>query len=247
LCFDCQIDLAPKKMLAIGPNEQQWDRHMRECMGEPPGTVIVWYLPIFDRSARLDGLGGRIWYPGIEYLVCVDWWDDAWPQSTLPWGPDPRSPQLVTLGARVAPAPSFPIRMRDWPGEETWLLSWWLGQWAEQASWVFSWWWPEPERPEICRLDPPRAALKDDEIVRLNHARGAFYTFEERRGLKSGAKLAWPYDKATWQEAGRQAEATLVARHGRQPTDGELAVEMGMTKPTFDRRKRDWGPPTHRE
>lgn len=88
--------------------------------------------------------------------------------------------------------------------------------------------------------------MTDADAVHLNRARGAFYALAERRGLKTGDKLAWSQDKATWQEVGRQAETTLVDLYGRHPTDGDLAAEMGIAKPTYDRRKKEWGPPTQR-
>jgi hypothetical protein len=197
---------------------------MRDIVGQPPGTLIAWYISLFDRSGRLDQRGEPISYPTGIYAVCVDRWQDAWPQRRFSWSLDPGSPWLVILGARVIAVPG----------------------WGNAGSWLFSWWWPLPNRREVCRLDPPDVSLTDDEAVRLNRARGAFYAFAERRGLKSGAKLAGPPDKQTWQEEGRRAEEAFVARYGRRPTDGQLAAEMWVLKATFDRRKREWGPPTQR-
>ena len=67
-----------------------------------------------------------------------------------------------------------------------------------------------------------------------------FFQASERRGLKPGTLLAWPYDEATWHSEGTAARQAISGR-GQRPTDGLIAVEMGIPKPTFDRRKRDWG------
>jgi hypothetical protein len=225
-CSACLLELAPIEQQQFVYLKQHGHHQMWFRVGEPPGTLVAWNVGLSDRGRTANEDEGPMVYEAYVYAVVVDWWREDWPQMrvTVPWGAT-GSPSLrgVVIGARVIAAPDIP------------------------GSWRFRWWWPNPTWPETCSLDPPNADMTDDDAVRLNRARGAFYAFSERRGLKSGAKLAWPHDKATWREAGRQAEATFVGRHGRRPTDGELAKEMWMSKPTFDRRKRDWGPPTERK
>jgi hypothetical protein len=234
LCSACLVELALINHAHYGESAflvdymQRWHHQMWFRVGEPPGTLIAWQVGLPDRAGRSNPDGSPVSYEACIYAVLVDWWNDEWPQLRYPWSAAADSSHLVVLGARVLARP-------DTQGRNT------------QCSWIFRWLWPNPAWPEACLLDPPSADLTDDDAVRLNRARGAFYAFAERRGLKRGAKIAWPQDQATWQEAGRQAEAAFVTRHRRHPTDGELAAEMGVPKATFDRRKRDWGPPTDEE
>ncbi len=221
LCSPCLVELAPPDQRAYLAWEQNHHHEMRGLIGDPPGTLIAWRFPLPDRTGRVDASGTPIVYPATIYIVRVDWWNCSWPQFKGWWGPENASPLLVTFGARVIAG----------------------GPQLSRASWVFLWSWTQPEKSEICRLDPPNTSLTDSEAVDLNHARAAFYTFEERRGLKHGMKLAWPSDEGTWHDVGARARANFIARHGRPPFDTELAAEMVVPKATFIRRKREWGAP----
>jgi hypothetical protein len=217
-CSACQVELAPLAERFFVDYGQRLHHQMWFRVGEPPGTLIAWDVKLSDQGGKVNRDGTPVMHSATIYAVRVDWWNHDWRQRTFPWSVDPSSPRLVVLGARVYASPSG------------------------RGSWIFRWLWPNPAWPEACLLDPPHADLTDEQAVRLNHARRAFYAFAERRGIKSGMRIAWPQDEATWHEAGTAARRAIVVR-GHQPTDGTLAAEMGIRKATFDRRKRDWGSP----
>jgi hypothetical protein len=50
------------------------------------------------------------------------------------------------------------------------------------ASWRFLWQWHDPGHQETLILDPPDRSLTKDQVLLLNKARGAFYTFQDNRG-----------------------------------------------------------------
>jgi hypothetical protein len=222
-CYACLIDQTAPEHKGFVHWLQSIHHDMRDAVGEPPGTLIVWQVPLRNLDWESDKSGKQIQYPATIYVVRVDWWDDRWPQRKVPWCPE-RTPLLVVLGAHViASGDEGPI------GE---------------GSWVFSWWWPDPSRREMCRLEPPYVSLTDDEVVRLNHARRAFYAFAGRRGRKPGSRSVGPSTKAEWHEVGARVEAAWLARNDQRPRDVDLAEEMGISAATFYRLKREWGHPT---
>jgi hypothetical protein len=213
LCSACLLDLAPPEQQLFVYVKQHRHHQMWFRVGEPPGTLIAWEVDLPDQGGKVDTDGNPVRYTAYVYVVCVAGWNEDWPQLRVPWDYD-SSGQGVILAANVIAAPDIP------------------------GSWRLRWWWPNPTWEEGCSLDPPKADLTDDDAVRLNRARRAFYAFSEHRGR--------PQDLTTWSKAQFLAEAPLKeaelwARYGRRPTYGELAAEMGISKPTFDRYKRKWG------
>lgn len=222
LCTDCKIAAALPEQQAFMHWEAALHNKVRSLVGDPPGTLIAWRWPIPDRAQRENSSGELIRFPACVYLIRVDHWDFSWPQFKGWWGTPEESTLLVMLGARVIAEASQ--RQQG------------------SGSWLFTWWWPQPERTEICQLDPPHASLTDGEAVLLNKARQAFYVFKERRGLDSGTMLAWPHDETTWHIEGTRARNVILSR-GHNPIDGRIAAEMGVTNSTYNRRKKEWGPP----
>jgi hypothetical protein len=213
VCSDCLVEDAPPQQKDRVYFEQFQHHRMRDLVGQPPGTLIAWYMGLFDRSGKLDQRGEPISYPAGIYAVCVERWQDAWPQRRFPWSLDPESPWLVILSARVIAVP----------------------EWGNAGSWLFSWWWPQPNRREACQLDPPDVSLTDDEAVRLNRARGAFYAWRPRRGRTPGGTV---YTSQQLEVIVPRERAEFQARRGRPPHDTELAPLIGVSEATLKRYKR---------
>jgi len=141
----------------------------------------------------------KLSHPATVYAVCVDWWHQDCPQLVLPWRLSFES-LLVVLGAHVLASGDIP------------------------ASWRFLWQWHDPRHQETLILDPPDASLTKDQVLRLNKARGAFYTFQEIRGRTPRFKHMFDFYQA--------AHAAVVAlRKRRRPitpaTVGSYLIERG--------------------
>jgi hypothetical protein len=195
------LDLPPSRLREYICWEYSVLHEMRNDVGEPPGTLIAWNVPLPDQGGKPIEFGGTV------YLARVDWWDDSWPQKTIPWNQNESSPVLVMLGARVFHPP--------------------VGKQPLWASWIFSWWWPRPDRLETCRLEPPDADLTNDEAVRLNRARGAFYTWQSRRGRGPGSGAR--FDSAEdFEQTVRSAILALRAR-GERESKAAIGRYIGRT------------------
>ena len=162
-CSACLIKAAaeiPKEQDSHWPPLRTWmhverqqslNHRMRRSVGEPPGTVIACQVELRDRN---DPSLGHLAY---LFAVCVDWWDQSWPQLVMPWRLSWQRVAVV-LGAHVLASPDIP------------------------ASWRFLWQWHDPAHQETLIMDPPDRPLTKNQVLKLNRARGAFYTLQDNRG-----------------------------------------------------------------
>lgn len=172
---------------------QQLHHKMRRSIGEPPGTVIAWEVTKRDLNEP------SLEHPTVLYAVCVDWWDENWPQLVLPWRLA-WGPYIVVFGAHV-------------------LVS---GDVA--ASWRFLWQWHDPSHRETLVLDPPDAPLTKEEVRGLDKARGAFYTLHGNRGRPPRFRDLFEFYQATYAAVG----ALRKRSHPITPANvGKYLIERG--------------------
>jgi hypothetical protein len=136
-------------------------------------------------------------HPTTLYAVCVDWWAQDWTQLVFPWRLSWDS-LLVVFGAHVRAAG------------------------ITSASWRFLWQWHDPGHQETLILDPPDASLTKEQVLRLDKARGAFYTLQEKRGRPPRFKHMLDFYLAT-----HAAVVALRKRHITPTTVGSYLIEQG--------------------
>jgi hypothetical protein len=113
---------------------------------------------------------------------------------------------------------------------------------SSPAIYAARWSWEHPDRPVWVHdlgVDDPSVTILD--LERLVSACAPFVRKDIKDAQRGRPRGVTSWSKDEFLRELPQARAAFMARHRRKPTYTELAAEMGIPKPTFDRYKRDFG------